>query len=64
MARLHHVRQRDATDCGAACLATVCLQYGSKQPLGRIRSIAGTDAVGTSAYGLARIHRWFPVSLF
>jgi len=54
MTRLFCVRQRDATDCGAACLATVCRQYGSKQPLGRVRAVAGTDSVGTSAYGLVK----------
>jgi len=52
--RLHCVRQRDETDCGAACLATVCRQYGVEQPLGRVRAIAGTDRLGTSAYGLVR----------
>ncbi len=54
MAKLFCVRQRDATDCGAACLATVCLQYGANQSLGRMRALAGTDAIGTSAYGLVR----------
>ena|GEM_PF-201243 len=54
MARLYCVRQRDETDCGAACLATICQQYGSKQPLGRVRAIAGTDKMGTSAFGLVK----------
>ena len=54
MSRLYCVRQRDATDCGAACVATVCRQYGSQQPLERIRLAAGTDATGTSAFGLVK----------
>ena len=54
MGRLYCVRQRDATDCGPACLATVCRQHGSKQALGRIRVMAGTDTMGTSAFGLVK----------
>ncbi|WP_195282771.1 peptidase domain-containing ABC transporter [Harryflintia acetispora] len=52
MARYYCIRQQDVTDCGAACLATVCRQYGLKMPIGRIREAARTDRQGTSAAGL------------
>ena len=48
------VRQQDITDCGAACIATVLKQFGSKIPVSKIREIAGTDNEGTSAFGLMR----------
>ena len=54
MTRLRCVRQRDTTDCGAACLATICAQYGAPQPLGRLRALSGTDAMGATALGLVR----------
>jgi len=54
MTRYYCVRQREEMDCGAACLATVCRQYGSKQSLGWVRSAAGTDRFGTSAFGLVK----------
>lgn len=46
------IRQRDATDCGAACLASVAAYYGLYVPVTRIRQYAGTDKQGTSLYGL------------
>ncbi|HZK63755.1 MAG TPA: peptidase domain-containing ABC transporter [Puia sp.] len=46
------VKQKDATDCGAACLASVSASYGLRIPVSRIRQWAGTDAQGTSLYGL------------
>jgi len=52
MRRYACVRQRDETDCGAACLATVCRAFNSTQALGRIRALAGTDKMGTSAFGM------------
>lgn len=42
------------TDCGAACLATICKQYGLTTPITRIREVAGTDREGTNVYGLAK----------
>jgi ATP-binding cassette subfamily B protein len=45
-------KQRDITDCGATCLATIADFYGLKIPVSRIRQTAGTDKKGTSAYGL------------
>lgn len=48
------VKQHDITDCGAACLATVCKQYKFSTSITKIREIAGTDKNGTNAYGLVK----------
>lgn len=46
------VKQRDITDCGAACLASVAAYYKLKLPVARIRQTAGTDRRGTNALGM------------
>src|SRR5512142_635312 len=46
------VRQRDITDCGAACLASVAAHYNMRIPVARIRQFAGTDKKGTNILGL------------
>ena len=46
------VKQRDTTDCGAACLASVARYYNLKLPIAKIRQRAGTDKDGTNALGL------------
>ena len=46
------IRQRDQSDCGSACLATVANLYNNNYPVSKIRETAGTDQKGTSAYGL------------
>ena len=46
------VKQRDKSDCGAACLASVAAYYGLQIPVSRIRKYAGTGKQGTSLYGL------------
>jgi ATP-binding cassette, subfamily C, bacteriocin exporter len=46
------VKQRDISDCGAACLASVAAYFGLKIPISRIRQYAGTGKQGTSLYGL------------
>ncbi len=46
------IKQRDMTDCGAACIASVAAHYGLKIPVSRIRQIAGTDAKGTNVTGI------------
>lgn len=48
------IKQRDITDCGAACLASVGEHYKLKMPIARIRQIAGTDQKGTNALGVIR----------
>jgi len=46
------VKQRDITDCGAACLASVAAHYNLSLPVARIRQFAGTDRKGTNVLGL------------
>jgi ATP-binding cassette subfamily B protein len=46
------VKQRDITDCGAACLASVAAHYKLKLPVARIRQLASTDKKGTNVLGL------------
>jgi ABC-type bacteriocin transporter len=48
------VKQRDLTDCGAACLASVAKFYGLDLSIAWIRQKAGTDRKGTSVLGLVR----------
>lgn len=46
------VKQRDITDCGAACLASIASWYHFNHPVSRIRQLAGTDKMGTNVLGL------------
>lgn len=46
------IKQRDVTDCGAACLASVAGHYSLNLPVAKIRQIAGTDKKGTNALGM------------
>jgi ATP-binding cassette subfamily B protein len=46
------VKQRDITDCGAACVASVAAHYNLSIPVARIRQFAGTDKKGTNVLGL------------
>ncbi len=46
------IKQRDITDCGAACLASVAAHHKLKLPVARIRQMAGTDKKGTNVLGL------------
>jgi ATP-binding cassette, subfamily C, bacteriocin exporter len=48
------VKQRDITDCGAACLASVASHYKLKLPVARIRQMAGTDKKGTNLLGMIK----------
>jgi ATP-binding cassette subfamily B protein len=48
------IKQHDMKDCGCACLATISKQHGLKIPISKIREIAGTDKMGTSAYGVVK----------
>lgn len=50
--RYYCVKQHDITDCGAACLATICKQNGYRIGITKIREYAGTDREGTNAYGM------------
>ncbi|GAA0071092.1 peptidase domain-containing ABC transporter [Clostridium sardiniense] len=46
------IKQHDYKDCGCACLSTICKTYGLKYPISKIREVAGTDKMGTSALGI------------
>ena len=46
------IKQHDITDCGAACLASICAYYGLRFPVSRIRQYAFTDQKGTNILGL------------
>ncbi|MBL7696574.1 MAG: ATP-binding cassette domain-containing protein, partial [Chitinophagaceae bacterium] len=46
------IRQRDVSDCGPACLASICASYGLYVAVSRIRQMAGTDKQGSSVLGM------------
>lgn len=52
-----NVKQRNFTDCGAACLASVAKYYKLNVPVARIRKKAGTDSKGTNVLGLIEAAR-------
>ncbi len=49
---MRNFRQRDATDCGAACLGYVAAHHRQVFPLARLRQLAGTNQRGSTALGL------------
>ena len=52
--RYTYVKQQDATDCAAACLAMVCLHYKKETTITRLRDMMGTDLKGTNLTGLSK----------
>ena len=46
------IKQRDKTDCGAACLASVGRYYNLDLQIASIRQRAGTDKEGTNVLGM------------
>ncbi len=52
MNKYSKIQQRDITDCGAACLASIAAHYQLQIPVSRIRQYAGTDKRGTNVLGL------------
>src|SRR5258706_5720864 len=46
------IKQRDITDCGEACLASITAFHNLKLPVSRIRQLASTDKKGTNVLGL------------
>lgn len=48
------VIQHAEEDCGAACVATVALQFGKRLPMARVREFVGTGSTGTTLLGLRR----------
>lgn len=52
--RYTYVKQHDATDCAAACLAMVCLHYKKETTITKLRDMMGTDLKGTNLLGLSK----------
>lgn len=48
------VKQHDEQDCGPACLCSICRHHGVNISIARVRELAGTNANGTSLYGIVR----------
>ncbi|EOR23134.1 peptidase domain-containing ABC transporter [Niallia sp. JL1B1071] len=44
--------QHDASDCAAAVMSTILLEYKSEMSIMKLREIIGTDAYGTSVKGI------------
>lgn len=51
------VKQHDITDCGPACLASICAYYGLLYPIAKIRQYAFTDQKGTNLLGLIEVSK-------
>lgn len=47
-----NTKQHDASDCAAAVISTILLNYKTEVSLMKIREIIGTDAYGTSVKGI------------
>ncbi|RDY32638.1 peptidase domain-containing ABC transporter [Lachnotalea glycerini] len=52
--RYTYVKQQDTTDCAAACLAMICLNYRKETTITRLRDMMGTDLKGTNLIGLSK----------
>lgn len=52
--RYTFVKQHDATDCAAACLAMICLHYKKETTITQLRDLMGTDLKGTNLVGLSK----------
>lgn len=52
MRRNIKIKQRDVSDCGAVCLASIAACYKLQIPISKIRQYAGTDKRGTNVLGL------------
>lgn len=52
--RYTFVKQHDATDCAAACMAMICLHYKKEITITKLRDVMGTDIKGTNLVGLTK----------
>jgi ATP-binding cassette, subfamily C, bacteriocin exporter len=52
MKKFELVKQRDSSDCGAACLVSVAAHFGLHIPVEMINHCAVTDTQGASMHGL------------
>jgi HlyB family type I secretion system ABC transporter len=46
------IHQQSSSDCGVACLAMVCMYWGKRISLNRLRNLARTNRMGTTLPGL------------
>lgn len=46
-------RQRDAMDCGPACLVMICSHYGCRFPIERVRELCHITRTGVSLLGIS-----------
>ncbi|MBE6034687.1 MAG: peptidase domain-containing ABC transporter [Clostridiales bacterium] len=53
------IKQHDIRDCGAACLATICMHYKLKIPLVHIREKMRVDKGGASLYSIVQTAKYF-----
>lgn len=49
-----YISQVDETDCGVACLAMIFKHFGTQISLAKLRNLAKTDQMGTTALGLVK----------
>lgn len=54
MGKYKCVKQHYITDCGAACIATICLQYKKEMTITKLRDMSGTDIKGTTILGIVQ----------
>jgi ATP-binding cassette subfamily B protein len=54
MKKSARIKQRDISDCGAACLASLAAYFGLYIPVSRIRLYAGTNKQGSNLLGLCK----------
>lgn len=52
MSKYIYVKQHDASDCAAACLASISMYYGREITVTKLRVILGTDIKGTNVNGV------------
>lgn len=52
MSKYIYVKQHDASDCAAACLASISMYYGRETTITKLRDILGTDIKGTNVNGV------------
>lgn len=54
MKRFDYIPQVDQRDCGVAALAMILSYYNTQMSLARLRDLAKTDMVGTTALGIVK----------
>lgn len=52
MSAIAKIKQRDITDCGAACLGSICGYFNLKLSIANLRLLTNTDQRGTTVLGL------------